>query len=140
MAAIVHVEVYEATIARAFVPGGFIWRETNSLRRENDLMAAIKAPVRTGRLRASIDSEMTVSRPFHSGYSVFTDSDYAPFVLGGTTGPIRSSRPGGLMRMRPAPHSWFAFPTLHATVRGQASNNFLGESIVTTFARNRLIG
>lgn len=134
MAAVVKVTVYETTIALAFQPGGMIYRETNSLRRDNDLWAAVKAPVRTGRLRSSIGSEMTASRRFHCGYDVYANADYAPFVLGGTTGPIRSSRPRGAMLVRPVPHSWFPLPTLRHQVRGQSANNFLFESITRAFA------
>lgn len=135
----VHVTVYETRISQAFQRGGMIYNEANRLRRVNELIAAVKTPTRTGRLRASVGSEMLASGVFTCSYAVFAGADYAPYVLGGTTGPIRSNRPGGMMLVRPAPSSWYPLPTYRRSVRGQSANNFLKDSLFPTFALKGLI-
>ncbi|MFD4957390.1 HK97 gp10 family phage protein [Microbacterium sp. NPDC058389] len=137
MATTVHVKVYDARIAAAFMPGGMVYGQMRSTSRLNRAVAKAKAPVRTGAMRDSIDSDVQASGAFRTTYRVGVGTDHARFVLGGTTGPIRPR--GEYLRVRPAPNSWYGVPVFRRSVRGQAANNFLGESLVSTFALRGLL-
>ena len=144
--ATVRVQVYDSRIAAAFQPGGMVFGQMRSMSRQNRALAKAKAPARTGRMRDSIDSDVLPSRPFRTTYRVGVGADYAPFVLGGTTGPITPKR-GARLWMRPTPHSHLPInprPGTHGrwpfkSVRGQAANDFLNESLHDTFVLRGLL-
>ena len=129
--------VYYERISRAFAPAGMVYREMSSLSRDNERSAKRRSPVRTGAMRESIDSDVRWSSAFGTTYSVSVGVDYATHVLGGTGSPIRPR--GRALRIRPVPFSRFAVPTFRRSVSGQDANNFLGESMIETLVRNRLI-
>ena len=146
MAVVVRVDVYDARIAAAFQPGGMVYGQMRTMSRQNQSLAKAKAPARTGAMRDSIDSDVRPSGLFRAAYRVGVGVDYAPFVLGGTTGPITPKR-GALLWMRPAPHSHLPVnprPGTHGrwpfkSVRGQAANDFLIDSVRTTFVLRGLL-
>ncbi|MCP2636766.1 HK97 gp10 family phage protein [Microbacterium sp. HD4P20] len=140
------VQVYDSRIAAAFQPGGMVFGEMRSMSRQNRTIAKANAPVRTGRVRDSIESDVQPSGVFSTTYRVGVGEDYAPFVLGGTSGPITAKR-GPRLMMRPAPYSHLPVNPSPGSggrwpfksVRGQAANDFLTESLRATFALRGLV-
>lgn len=92
------------------------------------------APKRTGTMAAAISYAI---RPAFSAYETMYTLDihvpYAIFTLVDTGPVIKSNRPGGAMKVRPVPYSYYAAPTLRRSVKGYQSRDWLGASTRGTF-------
>lgn len=134
-------KVNYAAIMQAFTDAGMFGPDIRDLARETEDLARKLSPVRSGRMRALhyrvIQPPVGYTRNFYVG----TKAGYAPFVLGGTTGPIRAkgNKP---MELRPIPYSYFRADSpgrFRMEVRGQKANNWLREAL-NRAVRTRLRG
>jgi hypothetical protein len=133
MATIVRKTIYDWEIGRLFLPGPgeTAWNWMERAGREQMWHTLRLVPRRTGALAASHNLALTPAGPLNVRYSIGTYSEYADYVIHGTTGPIWGD--GGWtdedgnhwLLIRPFPHSWFAYPVGLSQVDGQDANNYL---------------
>ena len=144
MPTLVKVTVDDEDIARIFMPGGDAWNWMERVGREQMEYTLAGTPVRTGELRKSMNLALTPNGKNNVRYSVGSYSEHAEYVIFGTTPPIygdgnfmskprrlpngRMSVSVPLLWIRPAPHSWFAFPFQIRFVDGQMANDFMGRA------------
>lgn len=126
------VEVYldNAAIGRLSMPGGMIYEYVTSITTEVLNVAFATAPVLTGKMRSTLRRGGGAWNQYGCSERVFVGTDYAQYVLHGTTGPIRSPR-GKLLTVGASQAGFGAAPrrTLAASVDGQVANNFLGAAL-----------
>lgn len=125
MAVTVTVILNEPNIARMTMPGGMIFEYVTTLTREVLTVSIATAPILTGRMRSTLRREVGAWGPTEVTQHVLVGTEYARYVLKGTTGPIRSPR-GRLLAVGA---SQGRRVTLAMSVRGQAANNFLGAAL-----------
>lgn len=154
MGTLVRVTINDERIASLFVPGGDGWGWMRKVGTEQLYETIGRSPIRTGELASSFKLSLTPNGKYQTRYTVGTYSEHAIYVIFGT-GPIIwgsgkvmskprkiSKKKGGgmtptypLMRIRAAPHSWFANPVLMRFVRGQKANDFMGDAADVILAR-----
>lgn len=147
MPTIVRETIYDTQIARLFVPGGDGWDWMLSVGQEQMMHTLMQTPVRSGELRRSFNLALTPHGRNNVRYTVGTYSEYADYVIFGTTGPIfaddyvftADQDPDDYdyprMRIRPAPHSWFGDYTYRLWVNGQTANNFMERAAAIIIAK-----
>lgn len=131
------VVIYDS---RLFNRTGQVRRWADRVERRFTSNARAFAPVRSGELASSIHGYVARDGPVHLTTTISADADHALYVLGGTTGPIFSSRPidaetgkWPYMRLRPGN----GYPQLFRTsVAGQTANNFFGKAATATARRH----
>ncbi|HEX5018626.1 MAG TPA: hypothetical protein VFX15_13700 [Actinomycetes bacterium] len=145
----VRITIDDGQLARFFLPGGDVFKQTRDMGATHYRHARIWAPRRTGNLRDSHDVSVQPNRAYRCQYTLTARAFYADYVHNGTTGPIHADkysirnkffpRKGfphhlwvsrgrstyGLMKVRPAPHSWYPVPWLRATVDGQMAQPWI---------------
>lgn len=125
------VSVYldEAAIGRMTMPGGMIYEYVTHLTTEVRNVAYATAPVLTGKMRSTLRRGGGAWNQYGCSERVFVGTDYAQYVLKGTTGPIRSTS-GRLLTVGASQGAgMFGRRTLAASVDGQVANNFLGAAL-----------
>lgn len=131
-----HFTVNSLALDRMFLPGGDVWAWGRNVRIEMLETAIAYAPGRTGYLRTQHRSAETPRGKQNIQITVANDADYARYVHEGTSGPIRSSRPGGMLLVRPSPYSHFGRFTPLPEVDGQSANPWLRNSMQDVLARH----
>lgn len=121
----VRMSVNSVGLDRLFMPGGDVWAWSRRVGREALFVAIAEAPARTGYLKTQHGMTQTPVGRRNVRFTIHNDAEYAKWVTNGTYGPIRSSRPGGMLLIRPAPYSFFSRFVPLAEVRGQQSNNWM---------------
>lgn len=132
------VTVNSLAITRLTLPGGDVWRWARDVGRETMFEAIRRAPSRTGYMKAMHGFTTTPVGARHVQYTVHNDAPYAKFVHGGTTGPIRSTRPGGMLLVRPSPYSYFNRFVPLPSVDGQPAKPWLREASDAVLARHQI--
>lgn len=132
----VRVTVNSVALDRMFLPGGDVWAWGRNVGLEMQVEAIARAPGRTGFLKTQHGFVQTPRGKQNMQVTLYNDADYAKFVHEGTTGPIRSTRPGGMLVVRPAPHSHFHRPVPVVSVDGQRANPWLRETMEDVLARH----
>lgn len=147
------VTVRENEIAAAFKPGGDVWLNMRKAANYHVMIAQGEAPKRTGAMALSIGYRVLPAfNKYETMYSMTVGADYAKYTLAGTRARITSNRGkvsvdrsvdltgsrSAAMRVRPAPHSYYAVPTFRTSVRGQQGHDWLGESTRKLFKGMRL--
>jgi hypothetical protein len=137
--------VYDTRIAEAFWPGGTLFENMRRVGNANKANAILKAPKRTGHMASTIGLSVTPSGKYHARYTVSVGTDYAKFVIGGTTGPIRPKN-GKYLLMRTAPHSRLLWNQKRKdgrwpfkSVAGQKANDFLEDALQQTLYEQGII-
>jgi hypothetical protein len=127
------VTVDSLALDRLFLPGGDVWSWSRDVARETVGEAILTAPKRTGSLAGQHGFNQTPHGKRGVRWTVFNDSPYAKFVHEGTTGPIKSNRPGGLLLVA----AGNGFPTFTAkSVDGQDSNPWMERANQLVLARH----
>jgi len=121
----VRMSVNSVGLDRLFLPGGDVWAWSRRVGRETLFESIAIAPSRTGHIKAMHGMTQTPVGRRNVRFTIHNDADYARFVVKGTTGPIRSTRPGGMLLVRPAPYSRFNRFVPLESVAGQSANNWL---------------
>jgi hypothetical protein len=131
------VTIYPPAVESLFLAGGDVWDWMERVGRHNVMEAIWEAPKRTGHLASMHNLALTPSKQYGVRYSVGNYADYAPYVAGGTTGPIQAGfwddgKHAYLGPMAP----WLGWNTLYAfQVRGQEANDWLSRARDLTLAR-----
>lgn len=142
----VRATVNDSQIASLFVPGGDGWDWMRRVGTEQLYETIGTAPVRSGDLSRSFRLSLTPNGRNQVRYTVGSYSDYAVYVIFGTTGPIYANDYVDVdnlttdydyphMRIRPMPHSGFSDYAFRLTVRGQTANDFMGRAAQRIIAR-----
>jgi hypothetical protein len=148
-------------IAAMMGPSGAVGRWMGRKSQEITLRARRYVGHRTGSLAASIHTTgLKHNLPTHCSFEVtagaFNDEgeNYALFHHEGTKTPIKSRRApymamdknGNMrlvkpaMRVRPAPYSWYAEPTMRKSVRGRRANRFLRNALTRSLRKEVPMG
>lgn len=133
------VYIKKGRIASLSLPGGSIYRFGEVLAKEAEVDARVKAPSRTGLLKAYITSDV-FSNQNGVTIDVFSRASYSLYVhegtAGGGTGFIFPKN-GRALHLQP-PHNGYP-ESIQAKVRGQAPNPFLLDALQGVVRRNRHI-
>lgn len=134
MAAPVRVTIYDNAVDRLFLPGGDVWHTMGLIGNEHLSAAIAFAPRRSGHLAAS-HYPVAILTPYQRRgvrYTIRNDADYALYVHGGTTGPIRGDMGLGWMRVPEYRGSARKVPMLE--VSGQAANPWIERAALYALA------
>lgn len=151
---VTRVTVKEGEISKAFKEEwGDVRKNMRKVANYHVYVAQGESPKRTGAMAGSIGYRILPAfSAYETMYSMTVQADYAIFTLAGTRakitsnrGPVAAGGEGDLtgmraaaMRVRPAPHSWYAVPTLRTSVKGQTGRDWLGQSTRIVFKALRL--
>jgi hypothetical protein len=132
----VRVTVNSTALDRMFLPGGDVWAWGRNVRLEMAAVAMETTPSRTGYMRTQNGSVETPRGRRDIQLTVYNDAPYAMYVHNGTTGPIYSSRPGGMLLVRPSPYSNFHRFVPLEEVDGQSAQPWLRNAMEDVLARH----
>lgn len=124
------IRVHEAEVMKFNLPGGEVYGMVQTTTRQAWTLSQVYAPKRTGRLMRGIQYDRPkVTGPYTNVGVVRSTAWHSLFVIEGTTGPIRSSRPGGWMLIEGI------WPIRE--VKGQAANNFMARALAVALRMKR---
>jgi hypothetical protein len=137
--------IHNSTIAKFTLPGGKVFSYARGICKEVAREAKFLAPVRTGRLRNSIDSKLGYANQHECEFRVYAGTGHALFVSFGTNGHtvahgappmhLYGSFPGGWLNTQYA--RFQGAPVRH--VDGQIANPYLQTALRAVLVQHGLI-
>lgn len=114
-------------------PSGDVWQFMQRFGTQATWMSVLKAPVRSGKLKASHNLALTPRGRDGTRASIGNYADHTVFVHEGTTGPITASGwddgSPAFLAIRPFPASHFGQRTYLRSVAGQKANPWMREAV-----------
>lgn len=116
------VTVNSRQISFEHQPGGDIQKKTMNVMRSAKAKAIVAAPARSGELKRRHRIWAPPGQVYGVTGVLANDAEHAKYVMHGTTGPITSKRPGGMLLV-PRPRGG---PKVRMhSVRGQRPNDWM---------------
>jgi hypothetical protein len=135
----VEVVIYDTVVTAMSQPGGMVWKWANQKSQRTRTTARRMCPVRTGRLRSTVDSfyEGSTRDQVKVGVSAGgPEAPYAKFVIFGTAERYIDNRiyPQNGKGLGPLPASANHKGRYRAWVTGQDANDFLSDALEEVMA------